>query len=109
MLRITNLTNKALDITKNVTVNPRSYLDIQTSITPRLYQMMNMGVIKIQEITEKSNDIKESNNISEGSLRRKQMIEKIRKGDTKPGVSLDVSSYKQVESIKPKRGKKVNK
>lgn len=112
MLRITNLTNKTLDITKNVAINPHSYLDIQTSITPRLYQMMNMGVIKIQEITEKSNIIKESSTISEGSLRRKQMMEKIRKGDTKPGVSLDVSSYKQInstESIKPKRGKKVNK
>lgn len=112
MLRITNLTNKLLDVTKNVSINPRSYLDVQTSITPRLYQMMNMGVIKIQEITEKTNTIKDSSIVSEGSLRRKQMMEKIRKGDTKPGVSLDVSLYKQInttESTKPKRGKKVNK
>lgn len=109
MLRITNLTNKSLDITKNVTINPRSYLDVQTSITPRLYQMMNMGVIKIQEINEKSNITKESNIISEGSLRRKQMMEKIRKGETKQGVSLDVSLYKQTntaELTKPKRGKR---
>lgn len=108
MLRITNLTNKLIDITQTVSINPRSYLDIQTSITPRLYHMMNMGVIKIQEINEKVSD-KNSVAISEGSLRRKQMMEKIRSGNVKSGVSLDVSSYKQINSInltKPKKGKK---
>ena len=113
MIRITNLTDKSIDITKNVILNPRSYIDVQTSITSRLYQMVNMGIIKIQEINKKNDDnIKKSSFISEGSLRRKQMMEKIRNGNIKPSVSLDVSSYKKINSIeltKPKRGKKVNK
>ena len=112
MFRITNLTNRPIDITSNISINARSYLDVQTSITSRLHQLMNVGVIKIQEIKEKTDNSINSSDISEGSLRRKQMMEKIRNGDIKPGVSLDVSSYKQINTTsksKKEKSKKINK
>jgi len=112
MLRITNLTDRDITISKNITLKSRSFIDVQTSIDSRLYQLMNMNFIKIQEISEKPKTSNESN-ISEGSLRRKQTMERIRRGEVKPGVSLDVSLYKQIsntsEEPKPKRGRRVNK
>lgn len=110
MLRITNLTDKEITISNNVILKSRSYVDIQTSIDSRLYQLMNMNIIKIQEISEKPKIRNNSNNLSEGSLRRKQTMEKIRRGETKPGVSLDVSLYKHASDTskepKQKRGKR---
>jgi hypothetical protein len=108
MLRITNLTDKEIIISKNIILKSRSYIDVQSSIDSRLYQLMNMNIIKIQEISEKPRTSNE-NTISEGSLRRKQMMERIRRGETKPGVSLDVSLYKQTTNTseeKLKRGRR---
>lgn len=109
MLRITNLTDREITISKNIILKARNYIDIQSSIDSRLYQLMNMNIIKIQEISEKAQV--NNTSISDGSLRRKQMMERIRKGDIKQGVSLDVSLYKQMlnntsEEIKSKRGRK---
>ena len=71
---------------------------------------MNMNIIKIQEISEKT-QVNTHNAISEGSLRRKQMMEQIRNGSIKQSVSLDVSLYKQIpnttsNNVKTKRGRK---
>lgn len=112
MLRITNLTDRDITISKNINIKSRSYLDVQMTIDSRLYQLMNMGAIKIQNIDEKNNNQQDTNILSAGSLRRKQMMEKIRNGEVKPSVSLDVSSYRQsntIDSTKLKRNKKVNK
>lgn len=108
MLRITNLTDKEIDISKNVILKARQYIDVRLSVDSRLYQLMNMGVIKIQEISEKPNISNESC-ISSGSLRRKQMMERIRNGDVKPGVSLNVSLYKQAENNNTNQKSKKNK
>ena len=109
MLRITNLTDKNITISDNIVLKSQSWVDVQTSINSRLYHLMNMNMIKIQEIPEKSKT-DNINNLSEGSLRRKQTMEKIRRGETKPGVSLDISSYKEALNIsqksKNKRGKR---
>ena len=112
MLRITNLTNKEITISQNVILKAKSYIDTQLSMNSRLYQLINMNVINVQEISDKSQS-SATESISEGSLRRKQMMERIRNGDVKPGVSLNVSLYKQLNNTsnktKQKRGKKLNK
>lgn len=112
MFRITNLTDRDINISKNIILKSRSYIDVQTAVDSRLYQLMDMNIIKIQKISEKPKTHNE-NSISEGSLRRKQMMERIRRGETKPGVSLDVSGYKLTSDIsekpKTKRNRKVNK
>ena len=99
MLRITNLTDTQIDITPNAIIRPRSYLDVQISINPRLYQLVNMGAINIQEIAD-IDDSKNFTPVSQGSLRRKQMMEKIRNGKTKPSTSLDISSNNQYTEVK---------
>ena len=98
MIRIINLSNRTLDVTDTISINPRSHLNVQTSITPRLYQLMNMGLIRIEQINEKNTD--DSDCISSGSLRRKQMMNKIRNGQIKSSVSLDISSYKKTTDTK---------
>ena len=110
MLRINNMTDKILNITDSITVNPKSYRDVNMSINSRLYQMINMGIITVQELSENNNK-KTSAFVSEGAMRRQQMLDKIRKGDIKPGVSLDISSCTQLDSNKTKqrKNKKVNK
>lgn len=115
MLKITNLTNKDIDIAKNVKLKAHSFLNIQTSIDNRLYHLMNMGIIKIQEVKEKQTQINTSTSTS-GAIRRQQMMERIKRGETKPSVSLDVSNYKRSietkkENVKPgRKGRKnVNK
>ena len=113
MLRITNLTNRDINISKNIVLKSRSHIDVQTSIDSRLYQLMNMNIIKIQEISEKFKLLDE-NNISKGSLRRKQTMERIRNGDVSKSVSLDFSLYtQQTDNVnqeqKSKKNKKVNK
>ena len=105
MLRITNLTDRDINISDSIKLKSRNYVDVQTTMDARLYHLANMNVIKIQEISNKT----EINNptISTGALRRQQTMERIRNGDIKPSVSLDVASYKQTnDTLKNKKSKK---
>lgn len=106
MLKITNLTNKTIDITSTLSLKPNNYLEVQTDINPRLYQLMNMGLIKIQEIkeTEKNNN----KIVTTGSLRRKQAMENIRKGIVKPSVPLD-STFNKPNQTKNNKNIRKNK
>ena len=106
MIRVTNLTDKYLNIAQNVTINPHSYLDIHMTVSPKLRQLLNMGVVNVQTINNINND---NNDVSAGFLRRQQMMDKIRKGDIKPGVSLYVSSLKDIKSNKTSKSNKINK
>lgn len=90
MFRITNLTDKPIDITKTIILRPNSTLDVTTSISNRLYQLMNMKLIKIQELaTDRVSQVTNSN-VSAFDIRRKQTLEKIKRGEVQSSISLDV-------------------
>ena len=50
MIGITNKTNRQIPITKNIMLMPLSSLNVNSSITPKIFQLMNMNLISVKEI-----------------------------------------------------------
>lgn len=70
MFRITNLTDRDIDIQKDVVLKAHNHVDIDIDINSRLSQLINMNIIRVQEISIKDN----LSQTSKGVLRRKQFM-----------------------------------
>lgn len=104
MIRITNKTNKKIPISKNIMLMPFSSLTVNSSITPNIFQLMNMNLITIKEINPNNLN---SNDLSSRDLKRQENMNLIRNGYKSESISLDTNNQtKQRNKPKQKRNKR---
>lgn len=108
MIKLTNASGKKIDISESVSIQPNSFVTGDIELTPRIQQLINMGLITMSDtIADVAN---ENNNnesyVSTGALRRKQVMEKIKAGYSKPSIALDAVNREPVKDVKMKTNKR---
>lgn len=90
MIKLINVSGKKIDLSKDVSLNPNECISGDIEITSRIFQMINMGLVTMTDVKdEKKTDFDNESFITAGALRRKQTMENIKAGYSKPSISLD--------------------
>jgi len=108
MLKIINKTDRDITISKNLELKGNSYLTINSQITPKLQQLLNMNLIKIQEFeNERAGYIPQA--VSMAKANRDSILNQIKLGNTQPGIplySLEIEKQDKKEQASKKRNSK---
>jgi len=99
MLKLTNLTNRDIEISKNLILKAFSYLEMNGNISKKMQQLQSMNLIKIQENTNEQLNYN-TKLMSGNRLKRKDIIAKIKQGYTTPGVVLNHINTKEIKNNK---------
>lgn len=86
MIKITNLTNKTIDLTNKLSVKPNEYVTGDIELNSRINQLISMGLLKVSQV---QNDTIKESGVTRGSIRRKQIMEQIKLGQIKSSIALD--------------------
>ena len=111
MIKLTNNSGKKIDITESLSIEANNYIIGDIEITPRIYQMMNMGLITLTNLNQENTENNEVESfVTPGAMRRKQIMNKIKTGYSKPSIPLDSVIRESNEYLKAKvNRRKVNK
>lgn len=109
MLKITNKTDRKIQLEKNLNLNPYQEISIHSSITSKIAQLERMGIISVKELSI-SNDSSYQNKekMSANKKRRQERLERIKQGDVQPSVNLSEIASANIDDLfvnKPKRGR----
>ena len=114
MIKLVNKSGKKIDISKETSIEPNKSLVGNIEITPRIQQLINMGLLIMTSVNDNSDNNKPTNKqsfLTSGALRRKQVMDNIKAGYTKPGIRLDniVTTNKNIKTTKNNRNKRKSK
>lgn len=106
MIKLTNLSERTVNITKTLSIPPKQYITGDIEITPRVYQLITMGILQQSSVSESTSSAANTRTyITSGAQRRQKILESIKNGDIKNGVNLS-SVVKKEEETKTTRNKK---
>lgn len=98
MIKLINNSGRRIDLTKNLSIPADKSFEGEIEITPRIYQLIQMGLLsKIDIKNEKSTD---NTTLTEGAKRRQNVINQIEAGFVNKSIPLDYD--KSIEAIAPK-------
>lgn len=106
MIKLINNSGRKIDLTPNLSIPANKSFEGDIEITPRINQMIQMGLLTKTTIDYKDSSNDNTNNLTEGDKRRKIAMEQVKAGFTVPSISLD---FKQNEVIKNNISIKINK
>lgn len=96
MIKLINNSGRKIDLTPNLSIPANKSFEGDIEITPRINQMIQMGLLTKTTIDYKDSSIDSIDNLTEGAKRRKIVMEKIKAGFIKPSIPLD---FKENEVI----------
>lgn len=111
MLKITNKTNRKIQLEKNLNLNPYQEITIQSSITSKISQLQHMGIIDVKELSSTNDSLQHrKEQISANKKRRQERLERIKQGDVKNSIDLSQIASIQINDLfvkesKSKRGR----
>lgn len=94
MIKLINNSGRKIDLTPNLSIPANKAFEGDIEITPRIYQMIQMGLLTKAEIEIKQNDLDDIDFLTEGAKRRKIVLDNINAGFIKQSISLD---YEKLE------------
>lgn len=114
MIKLINKSGKKIDISKGTSIEPNKSLIGNIEITPRIQQLINMGLLLLTTVNDEVNETKQNDKqsfLTSGALRRKKVMDDIKAGHTKPSIRLDniVTTNKNIKTTKTNRNKRKSK
>lgn len=101
MIKLTNLSERTVDITKSISIPPKQYISGDIEITPRIYQLITMGILQQTNISKNTSSAANSHTfISNGAKRRQQVLNSVMSGDIKDGVNLAIVKNEAIKKRK---------
>ncbi len=94
MIKLINNSGRKIDLTHDISIPANKSFEGDLEITPRIYQMIQMGLLTKTELKDKVSTIVNDNNLTEAAKRRKIVMENVKAGFRKPSISLDFEENK---------------
>lgn len=98
MIRLINVSGRKIDIDKNVSIPPDQSITGDITITPRIEQLINTGLLsKVEQIYEKK-DFSNQSFVSPSDMRRQRVLEEIKAGNVNPSVNVEKITINEINN-----------
>lgn len=114
MIKLINKSGKKIDISKGTSIEANKSLIGNIEVTPRIQQLINMGLLLLTTVNDEVNETKQNDKqsfLTSGALRRKKVMDNIKAGHTKPSIRLDniINTSKTVKNTRNNKNKRKSK
>lgn len=89
MIKLINNSGRKIDLTPNLSIPANKSFEGDIEITPRINQMIQMGLLTKTTIDYKDSSNDNTNILTESAKRRKVIMDNIKAGFRKPSIPLD--------------------
>lgn len=105
MIKLVNNSDRRIDLTTDISIPANKSFEGNLEITPRINQMIQMGILTKIDITYNETDYSNFN-LTEGAKRRRATMEKIKAGLIKESIPLNFKDDELKTTVKSTRKRK---